>query len=499
VSNRLVISNARVLAIGQPWPEAAHIVVRDGSIESLLPATDQVPLADHVLDAAGGVVMPGFVNGHAHNNELLMRGRFFGLPLEPYILYNSPRSPSRAGLAPEDIYQRTLAACAEMLRNGVTSVADDVAHPSLAEEDIEAVLRGYRDGGIRARVSISVQDLPWSHSLPYQGPLGDDPLLTTALNDPDEAMQTYARVSASWAEPGSRVGLMVSPSAPQRCSRQLMRRLVDFARDTGLPFHVHIQETLSQYVVGPALFQGRSMVRYMHENDFLGPETTIAHAIWVSDDDIARIAASGASVVHNPVSNLKLGSGIAPVRRLLDAGVNLALGTDGLTCNDALDMFETTKTAAVLSCIGSPEPATWLTPAEVLTMATIGGARASRLSDVGALVPGAKADLVILDPISPAFVPRNDATAQAVFSARSRDVQHVVIDGRIVLRDGLCTTIDVASTHAHVIAAAERFWAEAEPTITENLRLLPGVQAAYQSCVDSLTGDVYRLLPGHRE
>ncbi len=231
--------------------------------------------------------------------------------LKPYILHVSPRSPSRQGLTPEDIYLRTLATCAEMLRNGFTGVADDYAHVSLAQEDIEAVLTAYRVSGMRARVSIVVEDSPWRRSIPYSDAGTQDVRLLDAVkSDPREALRAYRALAERWGS-GSRVGLMVSPSAPQRCSPSFLRELVLMARSYGLPFHVHIQETFSQYLAGPKLFAGRSMVAFMADEELLGPETTIAHAVWIDDDDLLRIADSGASVVHNPVSNMKLGSGVA--------------------------------------------------------------------------------------------------------------------------------------------------------------------------------------------
>jgi 5-methylthioadenosine/S-adenosylhomocysteine deaminase len=202
--------------------------------------------------------------------------------------------------------------------------------------------------------------------------------------------------------------------------------------------------------------------------------------------------------VHNPVSNLKLGSGVAPVRRLLEAGVNVALGTDGLTCNDALDMFEVTKLAAILSCVATSDDARWLSPSEALRMATLGGARANVMADVGEIKVGGKADLVTLAPDASAFVPRSDAVAQTVYSARSGDVRHVLVDGALVVRDRECQHFDLAAVHEHVLDAAARFWTEAEPTIQDNLRLRDGVDAAYRKYAhDVHARPVYRIIDDH--
>ncbi len=493
---RTVVRNARIVdeSVAGSWPEAQHIVVDDDRITDLLPATADPPAADVEVDAGGGLAIAGMVNGHAHNNELFMKGRSWGVPLEPYILLNSPRNPRRSGLSPNDIYQRTLAACGEMLRNGITAVADDVAHPTLSREDVEAVLHGYRDAGMRARVSVVVEDAPWSRSVPFQGKV-DEPLMSTPMHTRDEALAAYVGLLTDWGDPSARVSVMVSPSAPQRCTPELLDELVATARERGLPFHIHVQETLSQYMHGPELFDGVSMIRFLSDRKLLGPETTIAHGVWIDDDDIRCIADAGANVVHNPVSNLKLGSGVAPVRRLLEAGVNVALGTDGLTCNDALDMFEVTKLAAILSCIATSEDARWLSPAEALRMATLGGARANFMADVGTIAVGAQADLVTLAADAPAFVPRNDAVSQMVYSARSGDVRHVLVDGALVMRDRVSQRFDLAAVHNHVLEAAAHFWAEARPSIEENLRLHSGVDAAYrQYARDVHARPVYRII-----
>jgi 5-methylthioadenosine/S-adenosylhomocysteine deaminase len=487
-----VIRNARILST-EPWPAASDIVIDDGTIESIQPAGRISPGAGEEVDVEGALTIPGFFNAHAHNHEIYMKGLYHGMPLEPYILYVSPRNPKRSGLSPEDLYNRTLATCADMLLNGVTSVADDYAHVSLDREDIEAVLTAYRDSGMRARVSIVVENSPWSRSVPYSGP--PDPLLDEIRHDPETALRAYEEVANDWAS-HPRVRPMVSPSAPQRCSPDFLKSLVAFAREAQLPFHVHIQETLAQYVVGPKMFAGKSMVRFMFDNGLLGPETTIAHAVWIDDDDLRAIADAGANVVHNPISNMKLGSGAARVREMRKAGINVTLGTDGLTCNDALDMFEVSKGAALLSCIADPRPETWLSPHEVIEMATLAGARANLFDNVGRIEEGQRADLVFLDPMSLSMIPRNDAAAQTVFSARSRDVLHVTVDGEFVVQNRRCTTIDVAAVNNHVLNAAEAYWAEARASVEDNLRLLPGVMRAYGDCVHELPGrDQYRLVP----
>lgn len=493
-----ILRNVRIITDGGRWPKLRQIVVHNGRITRVCGADEHVE-GGEVFDFRGALVMPGHINAHAHNHEIYLKGTGWGMPLEPYILANSARALQGSGLSDEELYDRTLASAIEMLRNGITGVADDVIHPWLRRSSVEAVLHAYADCGIRARMSLMVEDSPWRRSIPLSPdtPSGHDSLLDDPPHEAGAALSLYRSLLEDWGG-HSRVGLMVSPSAPQRCSPDFLHSLADLAREYAVPFHVHIQETLSQYVHGPELFDGRSMIKFMADEGLLGAETMIAHAIWVNDEDISAIAASGASVVHNPVSNAKLGSGVARIRDLMSAGINVALGTDGLTCNDALDIFEVSKTGALLSCLATTDASRWLRPAEVFRAATMGGAVAARLGRVGRIEPGYAADMVFLDPHSYAFVPHNDVIAQTVFSARSRDVRHVMVDGVFRVQDGKYVGSERCALNERVSQAAERFWTEAKQSVVANNRLLPYVNSAYEQAVLHVQNDPdapYRLVP----
>lgn len=492
-----LLRGVRLITDGGAWPALKDIAVADGIIAAVAP-TGALPMAGEVTDMEGALVLPGHVNAHAHNHELYLKGTGWGLPLEPYILANSPLAPLGSGLDDTALYDRTLASAHEMIRNGITAVADDVIHPRMTVDAVSAVLQAYDDSGMRATVSLMVEDSPWRRSIPLRGaPAEFDTTLDRVAHDPEHALAIYRQVFEQWSG-SERVQVMVSPSAPQRCSLRFLHQLVNLAREHDTRFHVHIQETLAQRAHGPVLFDGRSMIGFMSNEGLLGPETMIAHAIWIDDADIAAIAEAGSTVVHNPISNAKLGSGVARVRDLLDAGINVALGTDGLTCNDALDLFEVTKAAATMSCLSSTDPETWLTPSEVLTAATRSGARAVGRPADAAVTPGAAADLTFLDPTSYAFVPHNDVISQTVYSARSKDVTDVMVGGRFLVRNGQHVDPSVADTKKRVVAAAEEFWSEARTSLTDNYRLLPYVNAAYSEAVETVRSDPetpYRLIP----
>ena len=214
--------------------------------------------------------------------------------------------------------------------------------------------------------------------------------------------------------------------------------------ESGAPLHVHVLETPVQAVSGPAL-AGGSLIARLAELGGLSDRTTIAHAVWVDEAEIEMLAASGANVSHNPVSNLKLGSGIAPVIRLREAGVNVALGCDGFTCNDGQSVFEAMKFASLLSSVTTPDHDRWLTPADVLGMATVAGRRAAGL-DGGTLAPGEPADITLVRTDTPAFVAPNDRLQQAIYGGTRVDT--VIVDGDVVLRGGRTVRIDEAAVLA---------------------------------------------------
>ena len=493
----LVLAGGRLVDDPCGAESLSDILVENGRIAAVAPAgTIQAPAADRI-DLRGGIVIPGLCNAHAHSHELFMKGTVWGIPLEPYIARISVDFPVDQLPEPEDIYTRTLAACAEMLMGGITGVADDVIHPKVSAEFIEAVLTAYEDSGLRANVSVMLEDRPWADSIPHADELVPPHLrerVDRVASQPDVDAPVVEGLIRRWRQRSTRVRVMMSPSAPQRCTESYLRRQHAIARDNNVPFHIHIQETLAQAVSGPRMY-GSSMIQYCDRLGILDEFTTIAHAVWLSDDDLHVIANSGASVAHNPISNMKLGSGIARVRELLDANVNVALGCDGYTCNDSQDMFEAMKAACLVSAIATPVPAKWLGPRDALQMATGNGARANRWPHIGSLEPGAVADLVILDAAAPAFQPLNDLPGQVVFCARRSEVVTVLVEGRVVVANGVPTLFDVESVHRKLEGAAERFAVLSRPSRVANQALIPYLQAGYEqelSHVSSL--GVYRLV-----
>lgn len=490
-----VVRNVRLA--DPAFRDPIDIIIEEGRIRELSPAGVALGPQAITVEGHGGIAIPGLCNSHLHSDELFMKGTVWGLPLEPYIAVVTAQYP--AGTVPpvDDVYIRTLAACKEMIEGGVTMAADDVIHPVVSDEYVEAVLQAYEDSGMRANVSIMLETQPLTHSIPYLKELVPShlrDLVSIVPNDPQDVV-ACRRLVERWRS--RRVRVMTSPSAPQRCEPAILQALHAISVDFDIPFHIHIQETLVQAVSGP-LFFGSSMIRYAERLGILDEHTTIAHGIWLDDDDVSAVAAAGATVVHNPVSNLKLGSGVARVRDLLDAGVNVALGCDGYTCNDSQDMFEAMKLASVLSGLASTSSERWLTPSDALQMATVNGARANRFGS-GRLEAGADADIVILDPSAAAFQPLTNPLGEVVFNARRSDVRTVLVAGEVVVKDGRSTRIDAASLEARLSAAAERFWDAIRPGLARGQELAGHISLAYDRALTELPAtEVFRLVPDGR-
>ncbi|MBI4608411.1 MAG: amidohydrolase [Candidatus Rokubacteria bacterium] len=415
--------------------------------------------ADRLLDARNRLVLPGLVNCHLHSHENFNRGRVDNLPHNVWMIYARP--PFQAATrTPEDVYLRTMLGCLEMVRSGVTLAVDDVVHvPATDLGAVEVVMRAYEDAGLRAVVTATTVDQPYHRTLPWAREVFPAELQREFMERPrpsiGELVSFARRCLERWSGPG-RVRLALSPSAPQRCSRELLEALRDLQRDSGAPLVIHVLETRLQ-VVTDHLFYGKSAVAYLDQLGLLCQNTALVHAVWVDAEDISRIAAGGSTVWHNPSSNLKLGSGIAPVRAMLQARVPVGLGTDGMGSNDCQNLFEEMRLAALTSKITSPRYEEWLTASEVLRMATRGGLAALGLDrDLGTIEPGRLADLVLLDLTAVPFAPRHDLVRQVVYAERGASVRTVVVGGRIVMEEGTIRTVDEPKLLTAIREAAER-------------------------------------------
>lgn len=483
----ILIRNATILALGgapgaEPFVGDLHIVGdRIAAMGRGLGVT-----AETVIDGTDRLVMPGLVNAHLHSGEALFKGRYDNLPLELWMLLSYPIIGASA-VAERLIYLRSMLVGAESLRTGTTSLVDDVFEaPRQTMASLGAVIQAYLDVGIRATVSAHMVDRPFLDTIPFAREMVPADLQAEADRTPPPSVSDYMAFARAAYDRfhglDGRIRFMAAPSAPQRCTAELMLAVDEFARATQTPFHTHIVETKVQGVTGPQMY-GKTLIGYMADLGILHPGVTIAHSIWVTDDDIALMGRAGCSIVHNVISNQKLGAGIAPVRRMIDAGVNVALGSDGICSNDTPRMFDVVHAAGLIHKIATPDYDAWLTATEVLHTATVAGARSALTGhEVGHLAPGMKADLLVLDLTSAAFTPRNDLRNHLVYCENGSSITRVIVNGEIVVADGRCLRIDEPALLAELRALMPEFLARHAATETLNRRLMPSFAAIHRRC-----------------
>jgi 5-methylthioadenosine/S-adenosylhomocysteine deaminase len=482
------IKGATILAMGGQHgaePFTGDILVEGDRITAIGTAV-RPPTDATVIDGAGKLVMPGLMNAHLHSNEALFKGRYDNMPLEIWMLYSYPILAAKC-LPDRLVYLRSMLVAIESLKTGVTCLADDLYESPKAEmELLGAAFQAYDDIGIRATVSAHVVDKNFLDTIPFARETVPQHLQdeVNKLSPPtvDDYVGFVKQAHDRYHGRSGRLRLMLAPSAPQRCTPELMLAANDLAQEWRVPFHTHIVETKVQGVTGPALY-GKSLMRYMHDLGLLNPWTTIAHSIWVSEDDIALMGAAGVSVVHNTISNQKLGAGIAPVRRLLEAGVNVALGSDGICSNDTPRMFDVMKAAGLAHKINNVDWSRWLTASEVLHACTLGGARSALIEkEVGSLEVGKKADLLILDMHSVNFAPLNDIRNHLVYCENGSSIETVMVNGEVVVQDGRLTKVDEKALLAELRALMPEFQAYTRDVEAANQPFEPAFADVIRRC-----------------
>lgn len=465
-----LIRQAKIIAMDAEHgsqPFTGDILIDGDRIAAIGPdLSDQV--ADETIDGNDRLVIPGLVNGHLHSSEALFKGRYDNMPLELWMLYSYPilgDTPPGERL----IYLRSMVCAMESLKNGTTTVIDDVYEvggQSLAQ--IGAVFDAYDDAGIRANISGHIVDRPFLDTVPFTTEMVPAELREQAYAKTPPGIDDYIaqckEAFGKFHDRSGRLRFMIAPSAPQRCTPELMQAADELARAHGSPFHTHILETKTQCVTGPE-FYGKTLISYMRDLELLHSGTTIAHSIWVSDADIELMGEAGCSIVHNCISNQKLGAGIAPLRKLIDGGVNVALGSDGICSNDTARMFDVMHAAGLLHSISTPDNETWIDADQVLRCATVNGARSALLGDqIGSLEVGKKADLVVLDLRTLAFSPVNDLRNHLVYCENGSSIETVMVNGEVVVRDGELTRVN----EADLLAELREAWDEYRPVHERN-------------------------------
>lgn len=485
---KILIKNAQYLYGEELELRQGDILVSGNNIEKT--GENLVCEEAEIFDAKGLLVAPGLCNAHLHSDENLFKGMLDNLPLELWMLYAYP--PLEYGPFSERlIYLRTMLSAVEMIKSGVTAVQDDVSeNPVNTIEGLGTVIQAYKDIGMRASVTANLADKPWKYKLPFVADL-----LPKELADRFQPAGSCRELTAyaeeavkKFHEPGGMINFVIAPSGPQRCTDEFLISLDEIAKKYYLPVHTHILETKMQAITGPE-FYGESIVEHLKSIGVLSDRMTIIHSVWMSDHDIELMGEAGVSVAHNPVSNLKLGSGIAPFRKLKNAGVNIAIGSDGMSSNDGQNIFEGMKFAALLHKVTDPDYNLWPTAKEVFKCGTQGGARSTlRHAYTGYIAEGMRADLMMLDLDAPAFVPFNDPLNHLVYCEDGRDVKHVMIDGKIVVKDREILTVNEKELLAELRTYLPKFYEDYERVKHWGVQLFPYVNQVYQRCVQTDIG-----------
>ena len=387
------------------------------------------------IDCTGLVILPGLIQAHIHLCQTLFRGLADDLSLENWLAKRI--WPLEAAHTESSVHASAMLGAAELLLGGTTAILDmeTVRHTGAAFEALDAI-------GLRATAGKCLMD----------SPSNPESLRERA----DKALTESSDLCARWhGAAGGRLRYCFAPRFAPSCTGPLLRAVSDLAEKAGAVIHTHAAETPRELDTVKRE-TGHDEVAYLDSVGISGPRTTLAHCVWVDKDGIARLAGQGTNVVHCPSSNLKLGSGLAPIPEMLAAGCRVAIGADGAPCNNRLDAFTEMRLAAL---IHKPRLGPEVMPAaQVLELATLGGARALGLeNDIGSIEAGKCADLIVLDLEGPHVQPAEaDLVSRIVYSARAADVRHVVVDGRVVVRDGELKTGDLAEIRATANKAARR-------------------------------------------
>ncbi|HZS81796.1 MAG TPA: amidohydrolase family protein [Stellaceae bacterium] len=459
-------------------PGPVDIILAEGRIRDIRPSGGELP-GGEIVAAENRLAAPGLVNGHYHSHEHFQKGRYDNLPLELWMNYVRPFAP--LPLTARHVYLRTLVGAIEALRSGTTTIVDDMnVSPVLRPDHVEAAFRAYEDIGLRAYLGLSLMDKPFYRSVPFLEEECPAELLRRLdagkRSAPEEIFDYASDLAANRNPKRHRVGFVVAPSAPQRCTTDFLRRCDDLAERHDLPLIIHAQETRLQVVTGHLLL-GATPIEHLHRIGFLGKRVSLIHAVWLTPAEIELVAEAGASVQHNPVSNLKLGSGLAPLRALLDAGVNVSLGSDGCGSIETANMQGVVAATALLHKLRGDDFERWVGAKEAWRAGTLGGAAAlGRAAELGALEVGCLADLALyrLDRIP--FVPLNDPLRQLVFAETGASLDTVLVDGRIVMREGRLTGIDEAAVVAEIAA----LHAELRPLIDGAEKAVEAIRPVYE-------------------
>lgn len=401
---------------------AGHdLLVEDGRITGIAPTGSIVGAGGaEELSCDGKIIIPGLVSAHSHLSGIFQRNLWDETSFESWSAKTFAMD-SLAHFSPQEIYLLHCAAAIEMIRHGITTALDMFsAYPSGALDKVEAACRALLDTGMRGVMAYSFRD---------QSP--DNKEITVDCTSAEDVIHTARAAAARVTGLGPRLAFMLAPSAPQRCSDKLLGLCGQLARELGVGIHTHLAEAKRHAEIGRAIY-GEPIVKHLERIGALSSNLCVAHSVWLDDEEIGLLRKYDVKVVHNPASNMRLGSGAARVKEMIRSGLCVGLGTDSANAGTVYSIFEQMKLAVLMPrCVWPPE--NWVSPDEALEMATIGGARALLLDRLmGSIEEGKRADLVILNPAL-SLSPLNNLVNQLVFAENGDSVETVLVDGKPLL------------------------------------------------------------------
>ena len=441
------------------------VQIVDDRIHAIAPNLEVVGTA---VNTQNKLLLPGFVNAHTHSSEMWQRGIIPPVPLELWIAQLYDFAP----LEVEQVYLSALGTAVETLLSGGTSVVDHLALiPGKEIETVAAAVRAYQEIGIRAFIGPLIQDESLTQGMPDGGTEREhDPYIRSTQN----TLALMQEVVETFHKPAAGVNILLAPTGIQLCSDALFEGCIALSEHYNLCRHSHLLETPAQQKLALEKY-GCSAVEHLRRIGYLSERTSLAHCVWLSDDDITILAQTRATVVHNPLSNLRLGSGIAPILKYRQAGVNVSFGCDGAASNDSQDLLEAIKIGSILHNITDIDYHHWITPRQSVEMASLGGARGLNVVDeLGSLTVGKKADLVLYDLTNLSLLPRTDPIGLLILGRPTNTVDSVWINGKRVVANGKVTTIDVDGLRQELFALSE--W-----STNRQSQMLSQIEAHYRS------------------
>lgn len=416
-----ILYNGTIVTVDSVFQEirGGAVSIERGRIKDVWQPREKEPLpeAKEVVDLHGGIAMPGLVNSHTHLPMSLFRGLADDLPLQQWL--NEHIFPAEANhINEETVRLGARLSCAEMLLGGTTTCCDGYFHAAAIAEAVEQM-------GMRAVLGQGVIDYP-----------------APGVPDPSKGVVVARDFARQWQGRSELIRASIFCHSPYTCSEKTLTAAKRSADELGVLFQIHLAETRNE-LEQIRTAHGCSPAAYLHGMGIMDANTLLAHAVWVDAEDIERIAGSGARIAHCPESNMKLGSGVAPLPDFLSAGIAVGIGTDGCASNNDLDLWGEMDTLAKLHKVQRLDP-TVMDAASVVRMATMGGAQALGMDDlIGSLEVGKQADVIVVDINQPQLTPMYHPASHLVYAVRAGDVRHVMVEGEWVVRERRLLSVDL--------------------------------------------------------